>query len=281
LVRASAALLLAGTATSLGAQERTLFTLNSTVDKQVLIVMRGRDVQVRGSGLDASYRPNLQLREALPRANGNVFVRLTDGRGTMQVIEQPTASNGYQTIIRITDPRSGADQYGLVATWQPTGNSGYGGYGSRDDDRYDQGRGRGNNCDHPNRNNGRGRDDDRCDYRNGRDDNDRWDNRTAKDRYESGMLRWSGDIDDVSEIRIQGRKVQYLTRSGAPVRNARYDIQGSGLPRRDAPLSLGVSAGRGRVEVVQQPSRRNDYTAIIRVTDPRSGYGLYDFNLAW
>jgi len=39
--------------------------------------------------------------------------------------------------------------------------------------------------------------------------------------------------------------------------------------------------GRGSVSVVQQPSSWNNYTAVIRVYDPRSGYGAYSFDLGW
>lgn len=318
LVRTSAAVLLGVTAaTSAGAQERGLFTLNSTVDREVLVIVRGRDVQVRGTGQDASSRPRLDVREGVPRSPGEVLVRRTDGRGTVQVIEQPTSANNYTTTIRITDPPSGADNYAFLASWRPTGDNGNGGYGTsgtgngdydrtrddgrydprdrrdddrntrgRDNDRYDD-RGRYGNCDHPNRSNGRGRDDDKCNDRNDRNGrgSDRMDNRNDRDnrtnRNDSGILRWSGNVDDVSEIVIKGRRVQYRTRSGAAIRNARYDIRGAALPNRPVNVSVGVQEGRGNVQVVQQPNRSNNYTAIIRVSDQRSGYGMYDFNVAW
>jgi hypothetical protein len=312
LARTSAALLLGATAASTaGAQERALFTWNSTVDREVVVVVRGRDVQVRGSGLDASYRPRLDLREGLPRTPGEVLVRRTDGRGAVQVVEQPSVANNFTTTIRITDPGSGADNYGFLASWRPTGGTGgygngdydrdrdrddgrYGDRNRRDDDRYDDrnnrgrnddrydNRGRYGNCDHPNRSNGRGRDDDKCNDRNR--NNGRWDDRDDRNRRnnrDDGLLRWSGNIDDVTDIIISGRRVQYRTRSGAPVRDARYDLRGAALPNREVDVSIGVQQGRGTVYVVQQPSRSNNYTAIIRVSDQRSGYGAYDFDVVW
>jgi hypothetical protein len=314
LIRTSAAVFLGASAVSTaGAQERALFTWNSTVDREVLVVVRGRDVQVRGSGLDASYRPRLDLREALPRSAGEVLVRRTDGRGSVQVIEQPSVANNFTTTIRVTDPGSGADNYGFLASWRPTGSSGNGGYGNgdydrtrdrdddrygdrnrRDDDRYDDrnnrgrnddrydNRGRYGNCDHPNRSNGRGRDDDRCNDRNGNNGrgNDRYDRNDRNGGYDNGMLRWSGSVDDVTDIIISGRRVQYRTRSGASVRDVRDDFRGS-LPNREVNVSINAQQGRGTVYVVQQPNRSNNYTAIIRVSDQRSGYGAYDFNVVW
>ena len=46
-------------------------------------------------------------------------------------------------------------------------------------------------------------------------------------------------------------------------------------------IELDVSRGRGDVIVVQQPNRSNDFTAIVRVVDRRSGYGDYNFDLRW
>jgi citrate lyase beta subunit len=40
-------------------------------------------------------------------------------------------------------------------------------------------------------------------------------------------------------------------------------------------------AGRGTVEVVQQPNASNRWTAVIRVHDPQSGYGHYDVEAFW
>jgi hypothetical protein len=39
--------------------------------------------------------------------------------------------------------------------------------------------------------------------------------------------------------------------------------------------------GRGDVSVVQQPTARNGYTAIIRVNDPRPRYGRYVFDVSY
>ena len=110
--------------------------------------------------------------------------------------------------------------------------------------------------------------------------NGRWEDRNHSGR-DAGRLSWRGDVDDVSEIRIQGRRVEYFTRSGQPIRNDRIDVRGNPLPRRSVDLDLDVSRGRGDVIVVQYPSARNGFTAIVRITDKRRGYGDYDFDLRW
>jgi hypothetical protein len=127
------------------------------------------------------------------------------------------------------------------------------------------------------------REDDRGHDRDRGRDRDRDRDRDRRDGFERdrGELSWHGDVDDVADIRIQGRRVEYVSRSGQPLRNVSFDIRGGGLPRRSVNVELDVARGRGNVVVVQQPTERNGFTAVIRVIDRRSGYGDYDFDLRW
>jgi hypothetical protein len=251
------------------AGDRTLFTWNGTIDKEVVIQVNGRQVETRASGLDASFAPRLEQRDDLPRVVGNVDAHIANGRGDVDVLQQPSARNDYTALVRIRDPRGGTDNYRVVVTWQPIDVR----YGGAND-----GRGRGD--DDWNRDD-RNRDDRRRDDGRNRDRvwvNGRWEDRSGRD---AGRLSWRGDVDDVSEIRIQGRRVEYFTRSGQPIRNDRIDLRGNPLPRRSVDLELDVSRGRGDVLVVQQPNARNGFTAIVQITDKRRGYGDYDFDLRW
>ena len=99
--------------------------------------------------------------------------------------------------------------------------------------------------------------------------------------YGSGALQWRGAVDDLVEIRVQGQRVDYVTRSGATVRDVQTRVTGSGLPDRDVTVAIRNSQGRGNVWVAEQPSSRNNYTAIIRIKDSQSGFGYYDFQATW
>lgn len=247
------------------AQGRALFDWSGRVDREVRISMRGRDARAQSVGRYDMQRSRLNVATALPQRDGRVFVRVEDGRGDVDVVQQPSARNNYTTIVRIRDRSSGTDVYRISAYWAPE-NSGNGGWDGRDnypprprrddDDRY-----------------GRGRDDDRWDDRDGRG--------RDNDRYGSDVLHWSGDVDDALEIRIQGNRVDYRTLSGKAVRNVRANLVRGGLPRDDVHVVVTDRAGRGTVSVVQQPSARNNYTAVIRVYDPRSGYGDYRFDVSY
>src|SRR5439155_1197050 len=41
------------------------------------------------------------------------------GRGQVDVVQQPTARNGYTAIVRVRDPQGGAGNYRINAFWQP------------------------------------------------------------------------------------------------------------------------------------------------------------------
>ena len=74
---------------------------------------------------------------------------------------------------------------------------------------------------------------------------------------------------------------QFGDLSGKSVKNVRADLARGGLPRNEVQVFVTDLNGRGTVNVVQQPSSYNNYTAVIRVYDPRPGYGDYSFDLNW
>jgi hypothetical protein len=205
-------------------QGRRLFDWAGRVDREIQIVMRGDNVWTRDVRGNENERSRTRTVGELPRRDGQVTVRLADGRGDVDVIQQPSSRNSYTTVVRIRDRSSGADRYRLSAYWQATDD----GYGNA--------------------------------------------SRTA--------LRWTGSVDGELEIRLQGGRIDYRTLSGNQVRNVRADV-GQGIPRRATELVVSRSSGRGSVYIVQQPTERNGYSAVIRVRDPQGGYGSYDFELAW
>ena len=255
----------AASASPVLAQGRPLFDWSGRVDREVRISMRGRDARAQSVGRYDTQRSRLNVETALPQREGRVFVRVQDGRGDVDVVQQPSARNNYTTIVRIRDRSSGTDVYRVTAYWAPDG-PGNGGWDGRD-----------NAPPRP------GRDDDR--YGRDRDRDGGWDDRGGwgrdTDRNGASLLRWSGDVDDALEIRIRGNDVDYRTLSGRPVRNVRANLMRGGLPRDDVYVTVTDQSGRGSVSVVQQPTSRNNYTAVIRVYDPRSGYGDYRFDVSY
>jgi hypothetical protein len=237
------------------AQGQELFEWSGRVDREVQIVMRGNEVFTRNIGATEPGRPRSRTFGDLPRREGQVQIQVQNGRGNVDVIQQPDARNGFTTIVRIQDPRSGSDNYRLVAYWQGYSNGEYAGW---------PGRGR---------DGGRDRDRDYPGAGNGGNGNGRYGDRT--------MLHWSGNVDDEVEVRIQNGRVDSRTTRGKDATNVRYDGGNMNMPRGNANVTVVQNSGRGNVTVVQQPSSWNNYTTVIRIKDPQGGYGYYDFNLLW
>jgi hypothetical protein len=266
-----AAVTLIGAAPIAFAQGQELFEWNGRVDREKQITMRGSNLRTFDVGQTEPRQERGRAFSALPRQDGEVTVQVMNGRGTVDVIEQPSAQNGYATTIRIQDPQGGADNYRVVAYWQPYSNGEYIG-------RNNNGRARGRDRDRDRDDIYRGRDN--GGYNNGRNNGGvnngqygQYGNQTA--------LHWSGNVDDELEIRIQNGQVNYRTVRGAQPTSIRADAGNLNMTRNGGTLNVVQNQGRGSVSVIQQPSQWNGYTTVIRIKDPQGGYGFYDFNLIW
>jgi hypothetical protein len=91
---------------------------------------------------------------------------------------------------------------------------------------------------------------------------------------------WSGRVDDRVNITINGSSVQSVAVSGSEVSRVDYRINNT-LPRRPVNVSVRLLRGRGEAFVIQQPSRANDYTAIVQVYDSRGGASDYQLDIGW
>ena len=99
------------------------------------------------------------------------------------------------------------------------------------------------------------------------------------DAYESAF-RWRGRVDIGCEIEIRGREHRVKDEGGQGTREKSANFTAA-LPLADAPVSLKKHDGRGRVELVQTPSRGNNFTAVVRIEDSKNGADDYDFELRW
>ncbi|HET9983989.1 MAG TPA: hypothetical protein VFQ38_10395 [Longimicrobiales bacterium] len=265
--------LLVAAASSASAQDRPLFEWRGRVDREAQIYVRGRDVETRYYGSNERDRDRARVRSPLPRQDGWVRVNVRDGRGDVRVLQQPSARNGYTAIIRITDRSGGHDNYRLSAYWEPSR-----GYGDRGD--WRDGRGPGG-WDRDGRGNGGW---DRDGRGNGGWDRDGRGNggwgRDGRGNGGSGVLHWSGRVDDDVQLRIAGNRVDYFNIHGNGTRDVRSSFSGQPL-RLASDVQVRMRSGRGSVEVVQEPSPRNGYTALVRIRDPQGGFGYYDFDVLW
>jgi hypothetical protein len=269
-----AAVALIAAAPFVQAQRQEIFEWNGRVDREIQITMRGSQLATRYLSNTETGRARSRVIAQLPRQDGEVVVQLLNGRGDVNVIQQPSAQNGYTTIVRLTDRASGADDYRIAAYWQGYSN----GDVYRRNDRMPGNAGNGRGL-------GRGRVRDRNDA----DDRDR-DDRNGRGVYDRNgntngqygnqtVLHWSGNVDGELELRIQNGRVAYRTLSGAQPTSIRADGANTSAMRSGMQVAVAQNQGRGTVTIVEQPTSYNGYTTVVRVRDPQGGYGFYDFDL--
>jgi hypothetical protein len=100
------------------------------------------------------------------------------------------------------------------------------------------------------------------------------------DTGRSGRMTWRGRVDDDVRIRIRGGMAEVETIGGTAYDNGQPNFFNS-LPSRRVTVRLTQQRGRGEIFIEQQPSRENDFTAIVRIKDPRGGASDYEFELTW
>ena len=139
--------------------------------------------------------------------------------------------------------------------------------------------------------------DNRDDRRDGRDDrrdgrDDRWDDRRDGDRrdgdrrYGDGygsrreVYEWTGVVDKEVRIQLRGSRAYVQGMNIADERNSRGRMINS-LPLQTGNLVVQRLAGRGDVLVLEQPTSRNNYTATLRIRDPRGGTDRYRIVAYW
>jgi hypothetical protein len=96
----------------------------------------------------------------------------------------------------------------------------------------------------------------------------------------SGRMTWRGRVDDDVRIRIRGGSADVETIGGSPYYDGQPNFNNS-LPNRRVTVRLSEKRGRGDIFIEQQPTRENDFTAIVRIRDPKGGASDYAFTLEW
>ena len=100
------------------------------------------------------------------------------------------------------------------------------------------------------------------------------------DTGRGGRMTWRGRVDDDVRIRIRGGSADVETLGGTPYYDSTPNF-GNSLPNRRVTVRLTSKQGRGEIFIEQQPTRENDFTAVVRIRDTRGGASEYAFELQW
>jgi hypothetical protein len=96
-----------------------LFEWQGQVDREIRIQFDNRRATVIEVGSNERTRRNVKTISSLPNRDGTVYVQVLQGRGTVDVVQQPNKRNGYTAIVRLRDPSGGNARYRVAAYWEP------------------------------------------------------------------------------------------------------------------------------------------------------------------
>jgi hypothetical protein len=94
------------------------------------------------------------------------------------------------------------------------------------------------------------------------------------------LFEWRGRVDEEVRIVMRGGQVWTQEVSGRPTRGARARVS-QALPSQAGQVRLQLLDGRGDVRIIQQPSRRNNYTTVVRIYDASGGADRYHLAAHW
>src|ERR1035437_1122908 len=88
-------------------------------------------------------------------------------------------------------------------------------------------------------------------------------------------------VDNEVEVSVHGDMVMIHTLSGRDPRDDGSECNAP-LPNRNIEgFSFQVIDSRNEIRLAAEPSRRNDFTAVVHIHDTASGEGRYHFRLSW
>lgn len=105
------------------------------VDDEVNVFVRGNRVMVETVRGRHPYDAGTECSGPLPAGPMEFRFRGLDGRGNVDLIEEPSRRNGFRSWVRIIDRRGGGEEHHFRIFWRAAG----GGYGYDRGDRRDDG----------------------------------------------------------------------------------------------------------------------------------------------
>lgn len=94
-------------------------------------------------------------------------------------------------------------------------------------------------------------------------------------------LRWSGMVDGRDLIYIRGSQLWIDHREGQPIYGDNHRFFQPLPSNGRANIFVRKLNGRGSVRVIEQPSRNNNFTAVLQVEDRDGGADRYEFEVIW
>ncbi|MEP6900639.1 MAG: hypothetical protein ABJA66_02750 [Actinomycetota bacterium] len=95
-----------------------------------------------------------------------------------------------------------------------------------------------------------------------------------------GRVYWRGTVDDKIQLVIHGSQIETRTIAGRTYPDGTFSFTAA-LPTRNVAVEVSKTKGRGSAQVIQQPSKSNDFTTIIEISDSDGGAKEYLLDIYW
>ena len=102
----------------------------------------------------------------------------------------------------------------------------------------------------------------------------------VQEPYAPGKVTWRGRVDIEVLLEVRGSTVTERSTSGRAFNNGKF-VFTAPMPARELDLRIQTRKARGTVLVVEKPSPANNFTALIRVSDPAKDAADYEFDVIW
>ena len=96
-----------------------------------------------------------------------------------------------------------------------------------------------------------------------------------------GSVTWKGKVDNEVHLRIRNNTLSVSVFAGQDYGAGSYNFISSMPTNNKINLYVNKKKGRGKVTIIQQPDRFNDYTAVIKILDDDGGAKDYEVEVYW
>ena len=110
-------LALGAAAGSLFSQERPQLVWQGQVDGVATLYIKGKQIEDGEKRRSTVQQQHFHFYHRLPETSLDVRLEKTEGRGYVQIVEQPRADNNYTLAVRIEDRQAGSAPYSLAFYW--------------------------------------------------------------------------------------------------------------------------------------------------------------------
>jgi len=97
---------------------------------------------------------------------------------------------------------------------------------------------------------------------------------------ERGLI-WTGTVDGHIRVTVKGGACVSEVVDGGPVQSERASFLRPLPSRSDPRPALKLLRGRGRAEIVEYPSEKNNYVLVFEINDPEPGSDMYEIEIDW